>query len=164
MRIFFNLCGIALLTSLAFCQHPSATGKEEHDKPVVASDVSSESGLKEVFEAKIKAEWEAIKNRDKKAYGELLADEYQGVEVDGRGERTKAQAINELLETNVFTYTLWGFKVTALGPDAAFVVYEVTMQFPPRAQIRFSRVYIGEVWVRRAGQWKVLHYQETPVK
>jgi len=27
-----------------------------------------------------------------------------------------------------------------------------------------SRVYIGEIWVQRAGQWKELHYQETRVK
>jgi hypothetical protein len=133
-------------------------------KPGANTSGDSDSVLKTLFESKIKAEWEAIKNKDKKAYGELLAEEYQGVEVDGRGERTKIQAINELVETNVFDYTLWGLKVASLGPDAAFVVYEVTLQFPPRAQIRFSRVYIGEVWVKRDGQWKLLHYQETHVK
>jgi len=25
-------------------------------------------------------------------------------------------------------------------------------------------VYISELWVKRAGQWKELHYQETRVK
>ncbi len=68
-----------------------------------------------MFDAKIKAEWEALKNKDKKAYGDLLADDYQGVEVDGRGERTKIQAINELADTNVSNYTLWGLKVIPLG-------------------------------------------------
>ena len=79
-------------------------------------------------------------------------------------ERTKIQALNELADTNVFNYTLWGLKVIPLGPDAAFVIYESTMQFPPKSAIRYSRVYISEVWVKRAGQWKEVHYQETHVK
>lgn len=120
--------------------------------------------IKEVWETKIKAEWEALKNKDKKAYSELLADDYQGVEADGRGERNKVQALNELPETNVFTYSLWGFKLIALEPDAALVIYEVTMQFPPKSQVRFSRVYISELWMKRAGQWKEVHYQETHVR
>jgi len=124
----------------------------------------ADSALKDMFAAKIKSEWEALKNKDKKAYGDLLADEYQGVEVDGRGERNKIQAIDELSNQNVFNYTLWGLKVIPLAPDAAFVIYEVTMQFPPQAQIRYSRVYVGELWVDRGGQWKELHYQETHVK
>jgi hypothetical protein len=117
-----------------------------------------------MFEAKIKSEWEAIKNKDKKAYGELLADDYQGVEVDGRGERTKSQAIAEMADTNVANYTLWGYKLIPLAPGAAFVIYESSIQFPPRSVVRFSRVYITELWVKRSGQWKELHYQETHVK
>jgi uncharacterized protein (TIGR02246 family) len=129
-----------------------------------SSSVSADSGLKDMFESKIKVEWEALKNKDKKGYAELLADDYQGVEVDGRGERNKIQAVNELVEQNVANYTLWGYKLIPLGPDAALVIYESTIQFPPKAQIRYSRVYISELWVKRAGQWKELHYQETRVK
>jgi hypothetical protein len=129
-----------------------------------AGGVSADSKLKDMFESKIKVEWEALKNKDKKTYGELLADDYQGVEVDGRGERTKGQALSELADTNVFNYTLWGYKLIPLGPDAAFVIYESTMQFPPKSVVRYSRVYITELWVKRGGQWKELHYQETHVK
>jgi len=55
-------------------------------------------------------------------------------------------------------------KVTPLGPEAAFVTYEVTMEFPPKSVVRYSRVLVGEVWVQRQGEWKELHYQETHVK
>jgi hypothetical protein len=159
MRGWFFVACITLLTCAAWSQQLPST------KAGAAKEASAgDSALKAMFEAKIKAEWEALKNKDKKAYGDLLADEYQGVELDGRGERNKIQAINELAETNVFNYTLWGLKVIPLGTEAAFVIYESTMQFPPRAQIRYSRVYIGELWVKRNGQWKELHYQETHVK
>jgi len=126
------------------------------------SEMSPE--LKTMFETKVKTEWEALKNKNKKAYGDLLADDFQGVEVDGKGERTRIQAMNEVAEENVFNYTLWGFKEFSLAPDAALIIYEVTMQFPPKSAVRYSRVYISEVWVKREGEWKELHYQETHVK
>ena len=144
-----------LLTSVALSQVPG---------PMHGVDDKSDPVLKNMFEAKIKTEWDALKNRDKKTYGALLDDEYQGVEVDGRGERNKVQSINEVADLNVVNFTLWGFKVTSLAPDAAFVVYEVTMQFPPKSQVRYMRIYVGSVWVKRGGEWKELHYQETHVK
>jgi uncharacterized protein (TIGR02246 family) len=126
--------------------------------------VAGDSALKDMFEANIKAEWEALKSKDKKAYAELLADDYEGVEVDGKGERTKMQSVSELAAENVYNYTLWGFKVIPLNPNAALVIYESTMQFPPKTQVRYSRVYISELWMKRDGQWKEVHYQETHVK
>jgi hypothetical protein len=147
---------------MAWAQQPTMPTKTSDSG--ASSSVSADSKLKDMFESKIKVEWEALKNKDKKAYGELLADDYQGVEVDGRGERNKIQALNELGETNVFNYTLFGFKLTPAGPDAALAIYEVTMEFPPKSVMRYSRVYISELWVKRAGQWKEVHYQETHVK
>jgi hypothetical protein len=162
MRNCFVLACVVGLTALALPQEPAAPAKSGETRQF--GSVSEDSALKEMFEAKIKAEWEAVKKKDKKAYAELLADDYQGVEADGRGERNKLQALNELVEGNVSNYTLWGYKLIPLGSDAAFVIYEVTMQFPPKSVVRYSRVYITELWVKRAGQWKELHYQETHVK
>jgi hypothetical protein len=162
MRECLVFACLAGLTSVALAQQP-ATPAKAGESPS-SSSVSADSALRDLFDAKIKVEWEALKHKDKKAYAELLAEDYQGVEIDGKGERTKIQALNELAETNVFNYTLWGLKVIPLGPDAAFVTYESTMQFPPKSVVRFSRVYITELWVKRAGQWKELHYQETHVK
>jgi hypothetical protein len=162
MRTRLVFACLACLSCVAVAQQPAAPAKSVENAQFGA--VSADSGLNQMFEAKIKAEWDALKNKDKNAYAELLADDYQGVEVDGKGERNKIQAVNELAETNVFTYTLWGFKLIPLGPDAASVIYESTMQFPPRSQVRLSRVYITELWVKRGGQWKELHYQETHVK
>jgi Domain of unknown function (DUF4440) len=162
MRGWFEFTVIAGLTSLALSQSPAVSAKTGGSQSDASA--STESKLKDMFEAKIKVEWEAIKSKDKKGYGELLADDYQGVEVDGQGERNKLQALNELAATNVFNYTLWGLKVIPAGPDAALVIYESTMQFPPKSQVRYSRVYISELWMKRAGQWKEVHYQETHVK
>jgi hypothetical protein len=142
---------------------PSAAPSKIASSPL-PSGIPVDPKLKDMLEGKIRAEWKALKNKDKKSYGELLDDDYQGVEVDGRGERNKAQSVNDLAEQNSFNYTLWGYKLIPLGPEAALAIYESTLQFPPTAQVRYSRVLISEVWVQRAGQWKELHYQETRVK
>jgi hypothetical protein len=166
MRSYLVLACLAALTALSPAQQPTQqpTMPTAFGQGRQSGDTSPESKLKDMFEAKIKVEWEALKNKDKKEYGELLADDYEGVEVDGRGERNKIQAVNEVVETNVYNYTLFGFKLIPAGPDAALVIYEVTMQFPPKSAIRYSRVYISELWVKHAEQWKEVHYQETHVK
>jgi hypothetical protein len=161
MRSYFVFVCLAGLASLALAQQPTMPaefGKEQK------SGSSKDSEMKDMFEAKIKTEWEAIKHKDKKAYAEMLAADYQGVEADGRGERNRIQAVNELPATNVFNYTLFGFKLIPVGTDAALVIYEVTMEFPPRSTVRYSRVYISALWVKRVGEWKEVHYQETNVK
>jgi hypothetical protein len=138
---------------------PSAFGED-----VKPGDNSPEARLRRMWESKIEDEWQAIKNKDRKAYGDLLADDYLGVEIDGKGEKNKVHATEELLESNIFNYSLWGFKLIPAGPDAVLLIYEVNMRFPPKAQVRFSRVYVSELWLKRAGQWKEVHYQETHVK
>jgi hypothetical protein len=167
MRVRFTYVCAIWLTAFALAQQPATPPKQDvntqSSDPVVGAN-PVDSNLKGMFESKIKAEWDALKNKDKKVYGAMLADDYQGVEVDGQGERTKIQAINEMAASNVFNYTMWGFKLIPLGPDASFVIYEVTLQFPPRSVVHYSRVYITELWVKRAGAWQELHYQETHVK
>jgi hypothetical protein len=160
MRVRFVFVCVCFLISFALAQ------KAVTPKPgdTQESNIAADAKLKDMFEAKIKTEWEALKNKDRKAYAELLADDYQGVEADGKGERNKIQTLNELADENVYNYTLWGYKFIPLQPDAAFVIYEVTTEFPPKSHVRFSRLYITELWVKRFGQWKEVHYQETPVK
>jgi len=162
MQARFIYAGVAWLTSFAWAQQPAMPPASSGGRQ--SGSTSAELNLKGMFESKIKAEWDALKNKDKTAYGALLADDYEGVEVDGQGERTKVQALNEMVNGNVYRYTLWGLKLIPLGPDAACVIYEVTLQFPPRSVVHYSRLYITELWVKRDGQWKELHYQETHVK
>jgi hypothetical protein len=120
--------------------------------------------LTNLLDAKIKAEWQAIKEKNQKAYGDLLAEDYVAVEADGGGERYKWKALNELEESAVTDFTLSFLKVTPLCTDVAFARYEVFVKFPPKSAVRFEKILVGEIWVKREGQWKALHYQETRVK
>ena len=161
-RCGFHVCAQLVLMSLCLAQSPMAKGQTSGGKGPAGQ--SADAQTKNALEARIKAEWEAIKAKDRKAYGEMLADDFIGVEVDSQGTRTKQQIVSELERSNVKNYTLYGISVLPLGPNAAFTTYESTMEFYPKAQVRFWRVYIGELWVNNGGQWKLRHYQETHVR
>jgi hypothetical protein len=150
-------CAALVLGSLLFGQKPQETASQAA-KPAASSELTN------VLDAKIKTEWQAIKDKDQKAYGDLLTEEYVAVEADGGGERYKWKALSELQESAVTDFTLSFLKVTPLCPDAAFARYEVFIKFPPKATVRFEKILVGEIWVKREGQWKALHYQETRVK
>ena len=155
MRIYFaGACAALVLGGLVFGQQPQSP----------PAKLFAPDEFTNLLDAKIKAEWQAIKGKDQKAYGDLLADEFVGVEADGNGERYKWKALSELQQSAVNDFTLSFLKVTSLCADVAFARYEVFIKFPPNSTVRFEKLLVGEVWVKREGQWKALHYQETRVK
>jgi hypothetical protein len=153
---------VLLLASSSFAQQPANQEKMRQGNP--SGHASAPSDLQQVLESKARAEWKALKTRNKKAYGDLLADDFVAVEDDGNGERNKIQAIAEIDRSNIFNYSMSFFNAVQLAPDVAFVRYEVTMQFPPKAVVRYKRVLASEIWFKRGGEWKLCRYQETRVK
>jgi hypothetical protein len=150
-------CAALAMACFVFGQNQQGTAGQTA-KPAAPPELTN------LLDARIKAEWEAIKAKDQKAYGNLLTEEYVAVEADGGGERYKWKALSELQESAVADFTLSFLKVTPLCTDAAFARYEVFVKFPPKATVRFEKILVGEIWVKREGQWKALHYQETRVK
>jgi hypothetical protein len=156
---------LALLLALASCAPAQTPGKatpgESTQSPAASADASKLAAL---LEANVKTEWDAFQKKDRKAYGDLLADDFVAVENDGEGTRTKAAVLREIDRSNIYKYYLFAFKTVPLNPDAALVTYELTMQFPPGALVRLKRVLVSELWIKRDGRWKQRYYQETGVK
>lgn len=157
MRTYFLACAALFLGSFAFGQQPQAAA----GAPTKPAD---QAELTNLLDAKIKAEWEAIKHRNPKALGDLLSEEYVGVEADSEGERFKWKAQSELQESAVTDYTLSFLKVVPLCADAAFARYEVFVRFPPKSIVKFEKLLVGEVWIKRDDKWQLLRHQETKVK
>jgi hypothetical protein len=155
MEIARRVLLTAAVASIAFAQQPASPA------PAKPTDSKSASSLSTLLESKVKAEWDAFKNKDKKAYGDLLADDFIAIEDDGQGTRTKNAAVAEAEKSVVSKYYLFAFRVLPLNPNAALVTYELTMEFFPGAQMRFKRVLVSEVWLQQNGQWKERYYQET---
>jgi uncharacterized protein (TIGR02246 family) len=163
MRSWILSSCIALaLPSVAFAQQPVTADKASAN--TASKNTAAELKLADLLEAKVRAAWDAFKKKDKKAYAEFLTDDFQAVESDGDGERAKLNVLREVEHCMYTDYTLQFFQVQPLGPDYAHVTYESTIQFPKTSTLRFRRVFVGELWTKRDGQWKMMRYQETQVR
>jgi uncharacterized protein (TIGR02246 family) len=154
-------CVVLALPGVALAQQPAAIER----KPASTSDNSApRTKLADLLEAKVRAAWTAFKNKDKDGYARFLADDFQAVEADGEGERSRRHVLGEVEHCMYTDYLLQMFQVQPLGPDNAFVTYESSMQFPRGSALRFRRVFVGELWTQRNGEWKMMRYQETLVR
>ena len=163
MRDWIVCSCIALaLPCFAFAQQPAAADKAPAG--TASKNASADPKLAELLEAKVKAAWAAFKKKDKDGYAQFLTDDFQAVESDGDGERAKLHVLREVEHCMYTDYLLQLFQVQPLGPNYAFVTYESSMQFPKGSALRFRRVFIGELWTKRDGQWKMMRYQETQVR
>lgn len=147
---------------VTFAQSP-ATQRSAAQGTLPASD-STQKNLDASLEARVRAAWEVFKARDKDKYATFLADDFQAVEADGNGERSKDRVLREVEHSMYADYLLQLFQVQPLGPNHAFVTYEATMQFPAGSAVRYKRVFVGELWTEQNGDWKMMRYQETPVR
>ncbi len=155
------LASVLVMAAAAAAQQPSQKPPIGQEHPLFAS---APAKLEALLETNVKAEWEAIKKRDKDAYGKLLSDDAIIVEADGDGARNRYKATNELPDTAVHDYHLQLFKTYAFSPKITYVRYECTMEFPAKAALHFKRMWISEIWVLQGKDWKLWRYQETPVR
>ena len=163
MRNWMLCSCIALaLPFFAFAQQPAPADKASARTP--SENAMAQPKLADLLEAKVRAAWDAFKKKDKNGYAEFLTDDFQAVESDGDGERAKLHVLREVEHCMYTDYVLQLFQVQPLGPNYAFVTYESSMQFPKGSALRFRRVFVGELWTKRGGQWKMMRYQETMVR
>jgi hypothetical protein len=161
-------CFALVLPCLAYGQQqPLAADMAPRATPVTSSPAANapvRSKLAEMLEARTRAAWAAFKKKDKDSYAKFLTEEFQAVEADGDGERTKAKVLREVEHSMYSDYLLQLFQVQPIDPDNAMLTYESSMRFPGRSAVRFKRIFISEWWTRRNGEWKMARYQETPVR
>jgi uncharacterized protein (TIGR02246 family) len=157
-----SACIAFALPCCAFAQRPAAADQAAQSAPL--QNKTAQPKLAGMLEAKVRAAWEAFQKKDKDGYAEFLTDDFQAVEADGDGERSKPHLLREVEHSKYTDYLLQLFQVQQLGANYAFVTYESTIQFPLGSATRYRRVFIGELWTNRDGQWKMMRYQETPVR
>jgi len=159
---FACACVTLLMACSAFGQQPAAPKGPPPTN--LHSNTAAPAELSELLQANIRGMWAAFRDKKKQAYAEYLWDDYEAVEEDGNGERNKLRVLREVGESVVNDYSLQASQVDSLGPDAALVTYENVIQFPRGAGLRFEKIFISEIWLRRHGQWKAWRYQATRVK
>lgn len=132
--------------------------------PAPAAGPAQNPALAALLEKQVRAAWDAFGKKDRAGYAKFLTEDFQAVEADGEGERSRLHVLGEVEHCMFTSYLLQFFQVQPLSADYAFVTYESSMQFPHTAVLRFRRVFIGELWTHRAGQWQMMRYQETLVR
>ena len=163
MRIWvLCACLVLLLPCGAFAQVATGAGKPAQNG--LPQNKTAQKNMSDMLEAKVRAAWATFMKKDKEGYAEFLTEDFQAVEADGDGERPKPQALREVEHSRYTDYLLQLFQVQVLGSNYAFVTYESTMKFPQGPASRYRRVFIGELWTNRDGPWKMMRYQETPVR
>lgn len=151
---------VALLLLLA-----AGLALSQERKPVSASksEAGAESAaLTEAIRPSLLAIWEHYKNQEADAHNALLADDYQAVGPDGilRSRKPTAQ---EIAQAPLTAFMLVQVKAVPLSLDAALVTYTAEVDGPSEGKMIHVTYQVGEVWVRRAGEWKCRYYHGTPV-
>ena len=126
---------------------------------------SAPSSLQSVLEQREKAVWETFKNKDRKAFADLIADDYTGVFADGQGEHEGQRALGAMNQINIRRYSLGDFKLSPLGENAALLRYTASANFAlSNGSGQDAKLAVGDIWVKRGAHWQSLRYQETEMK
>jgi hypothetical protein len=155
--------GLTLLLALSLSAAAVAQGTKE--KPVAKGKTSAGGALQATLEQRERAGWEAYKNKDAKAFTALCSPDYTSGLADGQGRHDLKATLDAMNSITLHRYELSNFRITPLGPNVALVTYDaqVNMAIGSGAP-QDGKLYVSDLYVKRGGQWKALHYQETDVK
>lgn len=153
-RILFLLICLTLLATATFAP---AQKKENAGK--------SDNNLQALLEKRARAGWEAYKNRNKAAFTALVTEDYAAGLANGQGLHDLKTTLASMDQVTIESYTLSDFKLATLGPRTALLTYHATMRYKiGTGAVQEAKLYASDLWVKRAGEWKSMHYQETEVK
>src|ERR1700720_2012238 len=94
------------------------TSASAQEKPAAKSTPNADT-----LEKKVRKAWEDFKNKNKEAFGAVLADGFREAEEDGNGLGDKKAILDMIDGFELKTYTLKDFTVKPIGRDGALVNY-----------------------------------------
>ena len=104
---------------------------------------------------------QAYKNGDIEAHNGHLAEDYAAIFPDGSLRPPSTHARRDSLDP-MSSYALSELRVTPVTPDTALASYLADVEGPLHGNWTHIRWRVGEVWVKRQGEWKCRSYQPTP--
>lgn len=117
--------------------------------------------LTEAISARLVAQWEAWKNQDAASNNAIIADDFNSFWPDGSRHIGKPTA-QQMSEQPITGYKLSQLRVVPVGADAALVTYFADVKIP--GDNVEHQMAVGEVWVKRNGQWLIRGYSGTLMK
>src|ERR1700674_647158 len=129
------------------------------------TDNVSIQDLTEAISARLVAQWDGWKNQDAASNNAIIADDFTSFWPDGSRHIGKPTA-QQMAEQPITGYRLSQLRVVPVGADAALVTYFADVKTPGdkvEHQKEFQMA-VGEVWVKRNGQWLIRGYSGTLMK
>ena len=117
--------------------------------------------LTEAISARLVAQWEGWKNQDAASNNAIIADDFNSFWPDGSRHIGKPTA-QQMAEQPITGYKLSQLRVVPVGADTALVTYIADVKTPGDS-VEFHMA-VGEVWVKRNGQWLIRGYSGTLIK
>lgn len=130
--------------------------------PIRATE--AQKSVSSLLETEIRQAWKDWQKKNDKAFASVLATDAVEVEADGRGPRDKKATLADMHAMDVTNYSLSDFKFISLGANSELATYTAKVDGAAGGQKFHMGLAISEVWVKRANEWQLLHYQETEVK
>ncbi|HEV8578784.1 MAG TPA: nuclear transport factor 2 family protein [Thermoanaerobaculia bacterium] len=114
--------------------------------------------------ARLLAQWEGWKNQDPAPNDAIIADDFHSFWPDG-SRHTGRPTAQQMAEQPISGYKLSEFRVVPVGADTALVTYFADIHTPGDTPGDTEHhMAVGEVWVKRNGQWQICGYSGTLMK
>ena len=128
-----------------------------------AQGLTDNAKLREQLMALELKNWEYMKARDRAGMRRLLADDQLQILSDG-SRFSKSELLDYMADYRLDSYTIEPtYAVRRIGPDVALLIYRVTSRGAARLdRTTTEKVVATSIYVRRAGRWMSVLYQETP--
>jgi hypothetical protein len=120
--------------------------------------------LKDTLIALEKQSWEAWKNRDSKFFTTFLSDDH--VDLWPTGPINKAATVSTVGSPAcvVKSYAVDKFQLVSIDANTALLTYFAQQDTACGGNAVPSPAWVSSLYVRRAGRWVNVFYQQTPTK
>lgn len=118
--------------------------------------------LEAMISERIHRIWQSYGNADVDAHNALLSEDYGAIFPDGSLHLRKP-TLEEIRSSPMSSFVLTDLRIVQVTPDTALANYVADVEGPVEGKTIHIRWRVGELWVKRHGEWKCRWYQPTQI-
>lgn len=112
------------------------------------------------LKAKEQAAWQAFKDKNAKAFGDILTDDAINI-AGGMMQKGKQEIVKGMDGCTVNNFSLSDFSFLWIDKDAVIITYTGTQDATCGGQKQPGKVLASSVWQKKGGKWLSSFHQET---